>query len=101
MIPAVFAHEPEMLDRIELQGQSVTHKRERQIVAFGQVGRSEPAWYWRQPLLEALPGGDYAIVVGKPSVFEPAFSFKASVNSCKLETIWGALVRTVEASFSA
>ena len=29
----------------------------------------------------------YATDVGKPSAFGPAFSFKASVNSCKLETI--------------
>src|SRR5437588_12252205 len=45
--------------------------------------------------------GVYATGVGKPSALGPAFSFKASVNSCKLETICGALVNTVEASFSA
>jgi len=43
----------------------------------------------------------YATGVGKPSALGPAFSFKASVNSCKLETICGALVKTAEASFSA
>ena len=36
-----------------------------------------------------------------PSGLAPAFSLKAWVNSCRLETIWGALVRTVLASFSA
>src|SRR5438270_12783341 len=45
--------------------------------------------------------GSYATGFGKPSALGPAFSFKASVNSCRLETICGALVRTVEASFSA
>jgi hypothetical protein len=45
--------------------------------------------------------GSYATGVGKPSALGPAFSFKASVNSCKLETICGALVNTAEASFSA
>ena len=43
----------------------------------------------------------YARGVGKPSALGPAFSFKASVNSCKLETICGALANTVEANFSA
>ena len=40
---------------------------------------------------------------GSPAaaVFTPAFSFKVWVNSCKLETICGALLNTVVASFSA
>src|SRR5437762_14374840 len=45
--------------------------------------------------------GVYATGVGKPSALGPTFSFNASVNSCKLETICGALVKTAEASFWA
>ena len=37
---------------------------------------------------------------GMPSGFGPAFSFNACVNSCRLETICGAFVSTVLASFS-
>ena len=37
---------------------------------------------------------------GTASGFGPAFSFKAWVNSCRPETICGAFVRTVLASFS-
>src|SRR5438067_7852321 len=43
-----------MLDRIELQ-RSVTHKESGKS---SLLGGSAPDWYWRQPLLEALPGGE-------------------------------------------
>ena len=49
------------------------------------------------------PAPNYASAgggVGMASGFGPAFSFKAWVNSCRLETICGAFVSTVLASFS-
>ena len=41
-----------------------------------------------------------AVIYGTTSGFGPAFSFKAWVNSCRPDTICGAFVSTVLASFS-
>ena len=71
----------------------------------GKPGGNALSILVRLPPGAGLAGGDrrsfYATTFGTPSVLGPAFSLKASVNSCKLETICGALVNTVEASFSA
>src|SRR5205085_7711521 len=83
------------------KGQSVTHKESGKSSLLGRSAGPRRTGIGDSRSLRHCLVENYAIVVGKPSVFGPAFSFKASVNSCKLETIWGALVRTVEASFSA
>src|SRR5947207_8080879 len=78
-------------------------RRGAEMGTRGRVRSPEKRSRIPQRTLKQLRNGArvYATGVGKPSAFGPAFSFRASVNSCKLETICGALVKTVEASFSA
>jgi len=78
-------------------------RRGAEMGTRGRVRSPEKRSGIPQRTLEQLRNGAgvYATGVGKPSALGPTFSFNASVNSCKLETICGALVKTAEASFSA
>jgi len=87
------------------EGVEVPVEADHEGRATGRAGRIESAFAVSgadksDPRKRAARAGFYP-PLGMPSGLGPAFSFKACVNSCRLETICGAFVSTVLASFSA
>ena len=81
-----------LLPKLTLRALSISHGS-RRLDSQTEFGNEEEGRNRRCVAKERLP-------YGTTSGFGPAFSFNAWVNSCKPETIWGAFVSTVLASFS-